>query len=207
MSKSFLSQLRKLLMHSWVTIFDSPLWVTPVHTSDWRKTSEWPVPLFGVRILSYTYWSSFFSFHQDLTCLFHSLPPVFVHLQSTRKHTRTCSQKPSEMNKISFTRTPSLPRNEQKFALQASTLRPECMQKTFWTVKWDFYEPPPPPKKNEFLRFIELLWTFAIAIFIFPNFHRRESKTISLTKGHATSSTVMKKTLTGLASGRASKMF
>ena len=55
--------------------------------------------------------------------------------------------------------------DKQKFALQASTLRWVCIQKTIWSRKCYFCDPPPPKKKKKtnFVRFSELLWTFAMA--------------------------------------------
>ena len=63
---------------------------------------------------------------------------------------RRSSQKPRETNKISFTWNPSLHRNEQKFALQASTLRPMCIQNTIWSLKCDFFDNLHPPKRISF---------------------------------------------------------
>ena len=99
-----------------------------------------------------------------LACLlFRFQMPHITHNGNLRGH-RKSSQKPSETNKISFTWNPlppppPPPRNEQKFALQASTLRPMCIQNTIWSLKCDFFEIPHPPKQILFvsLGFCELL--------------------------------------------------
>ena len=62
--------------------------------------------------------------------------------------------------KIVSLETPPSPWNEQKLALQASTLRPMCIQNTIWSLNCDFFfETPHPPKRILFVSigFCELL--------------------------------------------------
>ena len=77
----------------------------------------------------------------------HARAHARTHTHTRLRGHRKSSQKPTETNKISFTWNPlSPPWNEQKFALQASTLRPMCIQNTIWSLKCDFFENPHPLK-------------------------------------------------------------
>ena len=78
----------------------------------------------------------------ECSCVFRQeISSARCSLTSNLRSRRKSSQKHRDTIKISFTRN-SLPppRNEQKFACQASTLRPVCMQKIVWSLKWDFCE-------------------------------------------------------------------
>ena len=91
----------------------------------------------------------------------HSAAEANFFLDSTAKVRRS----PAKRTKLVSLETPSHPhphpRNEQKFALQASTLRSMCIKNTIWSLKCDFFEIPPPSQTN-FVRFSGLLRTFAI---------------------------------------------
>ena len=58
---------------------------------------------------------------------------------------------PAKRTKSVSLEIPSLPQNEQKFALQASTLRQKCIQNTIWSPKCDIFEIPTLP--NDFCLF------------------------------------------------------
>ena len=71
---------------------------------------------------------------------------------------------PAKRTKLVSLETPPSPWSEQKFALQASALRPMCIQNTIWSPEVRFFRKPPLSQTN-FVRFTGLLQTFAMVLY------------------------------------------